>query len=53
MLEREYAVQVEALCVLILLYICVLMPQYMCARRSEVAVLETEHPVKVEDLLCY
>jgi hypothetical protein len=45
-LEREHAVKVEALCVLILLYIRVLTPLYMCPHRSEVAVLETEHAVK-------
>jgi hypothetical protein len=29
-LEREHAVKVEALCVLILLNICVLIPPYKC-----------------------
>jgi hypothetical protein len=56
MLEREHAVKVEALCVLILLNICVLIPLYMCPHRSEIAVLETEHAVKVMLLtkpLCY
>ncbi len=47
MLEREHAVKVEALCVLKRLNICVLMPLYMCPHRSEIAVLETEHAVKV------
>ena len=47
MLEREHADKVEGLCVLILLYICVLIPLYMCTHRSEVAVFETEHAVKV------
>jgi len=48
-LETEHgAVKVEALCVHILLYRCSLIPQlYMCPHRSEAAVLETEHAVKV------
>jgi hypothetical protein len=46
LLKREHAVKVEALCVLILQYICVLIPLYMCAHRNKVAVLETEHDVK-------
>jgi hypothetical protein len=51
-LETEHgAVKVEALCVHILLYRCSLIPQlYMCPHRSEAAVLETEHAVKVEAL---
>ncbi len=54
LLEREHAVKVEALCVLILLNICVLMPRYMCPHRSEIAVLETEqeHAVKVMLITC-
>ena len=55
-LERENAVKVEAICVLILLSICVLILQYMCPHRSEIAVLETEHAVKVMPItkpLCY
>jgi hypothetical protein len=43
LLEREHAVKVEALCVLI--------PLYKCPHRSEVAVLETEHVVKVDAAL--
>ena len=50
MLEREHAVKVEALRVLILLHVCVHIPLYMCPHRNEVAVLETEHAVKVEAL---
>ncbi len=57
MLESEHAVKVEALCVLILLNICVLISLYMCPHRSEIAVrlvssteaylVEMEHAVKV------
>jgi hypothetical protein len=56
-LESEHAVKVEALCVLILLNICVLISLYMCPHRSEIAVrlvssteaylVEMEHAVKV------
>ncbi len=59
-LEREHAVKVEALCVLILLNICVLIPLNMCPHRSEIAVrlvssieaylVEMEHAIKVEAL---
>jgi hypothetical protein len=46
-LEREHAVKVEVLCVLILLNIGVLIPLYMCPHRSEIGAVETEHAVKV------